>query len=103
MLGYQVSERTVSRYLERIRPQPLRRRSQTWKIFLRNQAKGIVCVDLFTVQTVRFQTLYIFVILHLESRKIVGASVTRHPNAHLARPTDHQRLPVEYGAAFHDP
>jgi transposase InsO family protein len=33
------------------------------------------------VQTVRFQTLYIFVILHLESRRILGASVTRHPSS----------------------
>jgi putative transposase len=81
MLGYRVSERTVSRYLDRIRPTPMKRRSQTWRTFLCNQAKGIVCVDLFTVQTVRFQTLYIFVILHLETRRIVGASVTRHPTA----------------------
>jgi hypothetical protein len=65
MLGYRVSERTVSRYLERIRPVPMKRRSQSWQTFLRNQAKGIVCVDLFTVQTVRFQKLYIFVICTL--------------------------------------
>jgi transposase InsO family protein len=81
MLGFRVSERTVSRYLDRIRPTPLKENTQTWQTFLRNQAKGIVCVDLFTVQTVRFQTLYIFVILHLETRRIVGASVTRHPNS----------------------
>jgi transposase InsO family protein len=81
MLGYRVGERTVSRYLERIRPAPMKRRTQSWRTFLRDQAKGIVCVDLFTVQTVRFQTLYIFVILHLETRKIVAASATQHPNS----------------------
>jgi hypothetical protein len=54
-LGFDVSERTVSRYLERIRPEPRRTGSQTWSTFLRNQAKGIVAVDLFTVPTVRFQ------------------------------------------------
>jgi transposase InsO family protein len=42
-------------------------------------------VDLFTVQTVRFQTLYFFVILHLESRQIVSASVTRHPSSRWLR------------------
>lgn len=41
-LGYRVSERTVSRYLERIRPAPMRPRSQTWGTSLRNQAKAIV-------------------------------------------------------------
>jgi putative transposase len=35
-LGFDVSERTVSRYLERIRPEPRRTGSQTWSTFLRN-------------------------------------------------------------------
>ncbi len=41
-LGFEVSKRTVSRYLARIRPKPARPGSQTWASFLRNQAKGIV-------------------------------------------------------------
>ncbi len=71
----------MSRYLQRIRPTPLHRRNQSWHAFLRNQAKGIVCVDLFTLQTIRFRTLYVFVVLHLERRRIVGASVTQHPTS----------------------
>lgn len=50
-LGFDVSERTVSRYLERIRPEPRRTGSQTWKTFLRNQAKGIVAIDLLSAPT----------------------------------------------------
>src|ERR1035441_3498066 len=61
-LGFDVSERTVSRYLERIRPEPRGTGSQTWSTFLLNQAKGIVAVDLFTVPRVRFQVLYVFVV-----------------------------------------
>ncbi len=49
LLGFRVSERTVSRYLRKILPEPLKRKAQTWKPFLRNLAQGIVCVDLFTV------------------------------------------------------
>ena len=48
-VGFDVSERTVSRFLERIQPEPRRTGSQTWSTFLRNQAKGIVAVDMFTV------------------------------------------------------
>ena len=80
-LGFDVSERTVSRYLERIRPEPRRTGSQTWSTFLRNQAKGIVAVDLFTVPTVRFQILYVFVVLALERRRLVFANVTTNPTA----------------------
>ena len=80
-LGFDVSERTVSRYLERIRPEPRRTGSQTWSTFLRNQAKGIVAVDLFTLSTVRFQVLYVFVVLALERRRLVFANVTTNPTA----------------------
>jgi transposase InsO family protein len=80
-LGFDVSKRTVSRYLERIRPEPRRTGSQTWSTFLRNQAKGIVAVDLFTVPTVRFQVLYVFVVLALERRRLVFANVTTNPTA----------------------
>jgi putative transposase len=80
-LGFKTSERTVSRYVERIRPDPRRTGSQTWSTFLRNQAKGIVAVDLFTVPTVRFQILYVFVILALERRRLVFANVTTNPTA----------------------
>src|SRR5664280_1673689 len=78
-LGFDISERTVSRYLGRIRPEPRRTGSQTWSTFLRNQAQGIVAVDMFTVPTVRFQILYVFVIVALERRRLVFANVTTNP------------------------
>ena len=80
-LGFDVSERTVSRYLERIRPEPHRSGSQTWSTFLRNQAKGIVAVDLFTLPTVRFEILYVFVVLAFERRRLVFTNVTTNPTA----------------------
>jgi transposase InsO family protein len=80
-LGFAVSERTVSRYVERIRPEPRRTGSQTWSAFLRNQAKGIVAVDLLTLPTARFEILYVLVILALERRRLVFANVTTNPTA----------------------
>ena len=80
-LGFEVSERTVSRYLARLRPEPAKPGSQTWASFLRNQAKGIVAVDMFTVPTIRFQVLYVFVILSLERRRLVFANVTANATA----------------------
>jgi putative transposase len=80
-LEFDGGERTVSRYVEQIRPEPRRTGSQTWSTFLRNQAKAIVAIDLFTVPTVRFQILYVFVVLALERRRLVFANVTTNPTA----------------------
>src|SRR5579862_6090323 len=77
MLGIQVSESTVGRYMIRIgRP-----RSQGWKTFLRNQAKGIAAIDLFTVRTISFKLLYALVILRHHRRSLVRVAVTNNPTA----------------------
>jgi transposase InsO family protein len=80
-LGYVVGERTVSRYLARIRPEPTKAKSQTWATFLKNQARQIVAVDMFVVPTIRLQVLYVFVILGLERRRIVFVNATTNPTA----------------------
>jgi len=80
-LGYVVGERTVSRYLARIRPEATKAKSQTWASFLKNHARAIVAVDMFVVPTIRFQILYVFIILALERRRLVFANVTTNPSA----------------------
>jgi putative transposase len=80
-LGYVVAERTVSRYLARARPEPTEAKSQTWASFLKNHARAIVAVDMFVLPTIRFQILYVFIILTLERRRLVFANVTMNPTA----------------------
>jgi hypothetical protein len=77
MLGIDVSESTVGRYMIRIgRP-----RSQGWKTFLRNQAAGIASIDLFVVRTISFKLLYGLVILHHARRRLARIAVTTNPTA----------------------
>ena len=77
-LGCDVSARTVSRY----RQQALRRPpSQSWRTFLRNHASSIWAADLFTVQTLTFRTLYVFVVIDHGRRRIRHWNVTEHPIA----------------------
>src|SRR5215469_14024324 len=77
MLGIEVSESTVGRYMLRIgRP-----RSQGWKTFLRNQAAGIASIDLFVVRTISFKLLYGLVILRHTRRRLVRVAVTSNPTA----------------------
>jgi putative transposase len=76
-LGIDVGETSVSKYLVRTRKPP----SQTWRTFLENHIQSLVSVDFFTVPTIRFQILYVFVVLAHERRHIVHFAVTAHPTA----------------------
>ena len=55
--------------------------SQTWRTFLDNHVKTMVSVDFFTVPTIRFQTLYVFLVLAHDRRRILPFNVTAHPTA----------------------
>jgi hypothetical protein len=80
MLGVQLSESTVAKYMIR-HPKPP---SQTWKTFLANHTADLVSVDFFTVPTATFRIMYVFVILHHERREIVHFNATYHPTAEWA-------------------
>jgi transposase InsO family protein len=77
MLGFEVAEATVSRYM------PLRRKppSQTWRSFLRNHTQDLVSIDFFVVPTATFRVLYVFLVLEHERRRIVHLNVTGGPSA----------------------
>ena len=77
MLGIQVAESTVAKYMIRHRKPP----SQTWRTFLENHVAELVSVDFFTVPTATFRIMYVFVILHHERREIVHFNATYHPTA----------------------
>jgi transposase InsO family protein len=78
-LGLLVDERTVSRYLPRrpTAPDALKR----WMAFLRNHRDCLTGMDFFTVPTVTFRLLWVFVVLHHERRRILHFAVTDQPDA----------------------
>jgi putative transposase len=78
-LGFVVSERSVARYLQRIRRRgdPGKR----WLAFLQNHREAIVAFDFFTVPTVKFQLLYCFFVIEHARRRILHFNVTQHPSA----------------------
>jgi hypothetical protein len=82
MLGFEVAQSTVSKYMTRGRRPP----SQSWKTFLRNHADAIVAIDLCVVPTVTFDWLFAFVVVGHDRRQLLWIEVTRHPTAEwLAR------------------
>ena len=79
-LGFDISERTVSRWVKRAtrNPDPVRR----WLPFLRNHRDAIAAMDFFTVPTLTFGVLYCFFVIDHERRKILHLNVTGNPNAY---------------------
>src|SRR6267143_2283956 len=58
-LGIGIGETSVSKYMVRCGKPP----SQTWRTFLENHLQQLVSIDFFTVPTIRFQVLYVFLVL----------------------------------------
>ncbi len=78
-LGYTVSERTVSRYLPKIKP--MKGKPNKWTVFLKNECKGIAAMDFFTIPTWNFRQLVGFFIIDHETRRILHIGATFHPTA----------------------
>jgi transposase InsO family protein len=76
-LGIEIGETSVAKYMARPRKLP----SQTWRTFLHNHLKTLVSVDFFTVPTIRFEVLYVFLVLAHERRRVIHFNVTSHPTA----------------------
>jgi len=82
MLGFQVAQSTVSKYMMRCQNPP----SQTWKTFLQNHAEAIAAIDMCVVPTLTFDLLFAFLVLGHGRRRLLWFEVTRHPTAEwLAR------------------
>jgi putative transposase len=79
MLGCEVSERTISRWMKRAfrAPDPAKR----WLAFLRNHREAIAAMDFFTVPTVTFSVLYCLFVISHDRRRILHCNVTRHPTS----------------------
>jgi putative transposase len=79
MLGFDVSERTISRWMRRAPrdPEPGKR----WLAFLRNHREAIAAMDFFTVPTFRFDMLYCFFIISHDRRCVLHFNVTPHPTS----------------------
>jgi putative transposase len=78
-LGFEISERTVARYIKR-----LRRRGdpdQRWLTFLTNHREVIAAMDFVAVPTVTFKLLYCFFVIEHGRRRILHFNITSHPSS----------------------
>lgn len=84
-LGHKIADETVGNILRRhdIPPAPKRKQTTSWKDFIRAHMAVMVGTDFFTVEVLTLKgllTYYVLFFIHLESRRICLAGVTRHPD-----------------------
>ena len=78
LLGYEVAcAETIRKYMAK--PRKPRSPSTTWLTFLRNHLDCSWAIDFFTVNTLGFQTLYVFLVLDHARREVLHFAVTPHP------------------------
>jgi len=79
MLGFVISERTVSRWVQRAPRNP--ESAKRWLTFLDNHREIIAAMDFFTVSTLTFGVLYCFFVIAHDRRRILHINATRHPTS----------------------
>jgi hypothetical protein len=79
-LGIEISQAAVSNYMVRHRKPT----SPPWRAFLDNHVKDLVSIDFFTVPTVTFNVLFVFVVLVHDRRRVVHFNVAESPGARWA-------------------
>jgi putative transposase len=113
ILGHRVSDQTVGNILRRfgIPPVPRRRQQVSWADFIRSHMAVLAGIDFFTVEVLTWRglaTYYVLFFLHLETRRVTLAGITRHPTedwmVQMARravdPIDGTLLPIRF--VLHD-
>jgi putative transposase len=79
MLGFDVSKRTISRWMKKAPKNP--ERAKRWLAFLRNHREAIAAMDFFTARTITFGVLYCFFVIRHDRRRILHFNVTKHPTS----------------------
>ena len=98
MLGFDLSERTISRWMKRAPrdPEPAKR----WLAFLRNHREAIVAMDCFAAPTITIGVLYCFFVISHHRRRILHFNVTKHPTSSWIIQQLREAFPFESTSRF---
>src|SRR5664279_5164168 len=98
MLGFDLCERTISRWMRRAPrdPEPAKR----WRAFLRNHREAIAAMDFFTVPTINFGVLYCFFVISHGRRRILHFNFTKHPTSLWVVQQLRESFPFELAPRF---
>jgi hypothetical protein len=100
MLGLELSERTISRWMKRAPRDP--EAARRWLVFLRNHREAIAAMDFFTVPTITFGFLYL--LLRDRPRSSVHPARERHQSSdeYVDRPAVAGGVSIRAGSQVSD-
>src|SRR6266481_707669 len=98
MLGLDVCERTISRWMRRA-PRD-HERTKRWLAFLRNHREVVAAMAFFIVPTITFGVLYCFFIIGHDRRCILHFNVTKHPTSSWIIQQLREAFPFESSSRF---
>lgn len=76
---------TISKYFPDTKKPPTKRQIQSWKTFIKNHMDVTWATDFFTVPTLKFDILYVLIIIEHGSREVVHFAVTKKPDMFWVR------------------
>jgi hypothetical protein len=79
MLGFDISERSVLRWMRKAPPDP--GSANRWAAFLSNHREAIAAMDFFTVPTLTFGMIYCFFVITHDRRQILHFGIIRNPTS----------------------
>ena len=74
--------------------------NQRWQAFLQNHLHQSLACDFFVTVSINFQILCVFVILELDTRKILHTHVTQNPTAEWTQQQFRQAIPSDHDYRF---
>src|SRR6202521_2122855 len=98
MLGFDVSERTISRWMRRT-PRD-HKPAKRWLAFLRNHREAIAAMDFFTVPKITFGVLYCFFVIGHHRRRVLHFDVTPNPTGSWVLQQLREAFPYESAPRF---
>jgi putative transposase len=98
MIGFDLSERTVSRWMKRAPRGP--DRAKRWLAFLRNHREAIAAMDFFTVPTITFGVFYCFFVIRHDRWRILHVNVSKHPTSVWVVQQLREAFPFELAPQF---
>jgi putative transposase len=109
LLGFKISEPTVSRYLRTLKRVLNSGKAKQWLAFLNNHREVIAAFDFFTVPSAAFRTLYCFFVIEHARRRILHFNLTPHPSSEwivqqlreaFPLPSDYRYVLLDHDAKF---
>lgn len=99
--GFDVSEPTLSRYLQRMRRRPDNAKAQRWLAFVQNHREVMAAFDFFIVPTLSFRVLYCFFLIEHGLRRILH-STRPHTGQASGQLREALQLPCSYRYVIFD-